>query len=59
MGLGRREGLDERFVFPLDFACTDEWVLTPLPLDRFLPAQQRRDGSQTPRFRDRAASSAA
>ena len=24
-------------MFPLDFACTDEWALTPLPVDRLLP----------------------
>ena len=37
------EGLDERLVFPLDFACTDEPPLPPLLLDRFLPAQPLRE----------------
>ena len=37
--LGCGQGLDERFVFPLDFACTDEPPLPPLLLDRLLPAQ--------------------
>ena len=43
VGVGRREGLDKRFVLPLDFACTDEWALTPLPLDRLLPVHLREE----------------